>query len=244
MNPKTCIIVLSHNGLDVTKKFLNDLYANTQNFVLIMIDNGSSDGTPIYLSEFSTKHDNVIFVANDENLGVIGGRNQGYEMYKNLPDAPDYFMFLDNDQYVQSGWLEHHHEVLEAGDFDIVGVEAWLIDHRCVPVMQCKKPSDAFSYVGCGGMLIKREVTDKIGMFDSGFNPCYFEDPDFCYRAREAGFKIGWNYKPRLIHLAHQTLGVNPRKREYFLKSHAYFKSKWHKKSMKPILQARLPVLA
>lgn len=243
MHPQIAIIVLSYNGLNVTKKFLNDLYNNTENFSIIMIDNGSTDGTKEYLLDFAKNHHNMLLTLNENNAGVINGRNQGYAIYKTMNNKPDLFMFLDNDQYVQKGWLEQHYDVMEHGAFDIVGVEAWLLNSVCFPVRQCKRPSDSFSYVGCGGMLIKSGVPEKIGMFDSSFNPCYFEDPDFCYRCRNEGFKIGWNYKPKLVHLAHQTLGLNRQRMENFKKSHAYFCSKWQKKNIKPIIQGVLPVL-
>ena len=180
-HPRTAIIVLSYNGLDITKKFLKDLYANTENFLLIIIDNGSTDGSADYLGSFAAKRDNVVFEASDTNLGVINGRNHGFQMYLGLEDKPEYVCFLDNDQFVQKGWLEHHHAVLEQSGCDIVGVEAWLLDKNLKPVEQCKRFGGPWSYIGCGGMLMKAAIPEKIGLFDQQFNPCYFEDPDFCY---------------------------------------------------------------
>lgn len=122
MHPQIAIIVLSYNGLNVTKKFLNDLYNNTENFSIIMIDNGSTDGTKEYLLDFAKNHHNMLLTLNENNAGVINGRNQGYAIYKTMNNKPDLFMFLDNDQYVQKGWLEQHYDVMEHGAFDIVGV--------------------------------------------------------------------------------------------------------------------------
>ena len=75
------------------------------------------------------------------------------------------------------------------------------------PVKKVEDIRDYFTYVGCGGMLMKRRVPEKIGIFDTRFNPAYFEDPDFSFRAHQAGFKIGWNIAAKLVHLPHQTLG-------------------------------------
>jgi len=79
-----------------------------------------------------------------------------------------------------------------------VGCEAWqmlppgrqsgkfftgteVIDRSYYPFRKCIKPDETFTYIGCGGTLIKRSVYDKIGLFDEQFSPAYFEDPDFCY---------------------------------------------------------------
>lgn len=241
---RTCIIVLSYNALEITRKFLNDLYQSTDNFMLIMIDNGSLDDTPRYLKDFASSHSNMILITNETNLGIIGGRNQGYQAYLSLDGKPDYLIFLDNDQFVQKGWLEHHYEVMQQSNADIIGVEAWLLSGSLFPLRQCKTTAEVFSYVGCGGMLINKIVPETLKrMFDEGYNPCYFEDPDFCNAARVAGFCIAWNSKAKLIHLPHSTLGNNPDRMRYFKKSHDYFRSKWHRTSLRPLLQPDVPAL-
>lgn len=241
--PKTAIVVLSYNGLETTKKFLNDLYANTSDFLLIMVDNGSTDGSAKYIGKFAAKKDNMVFVANDTNLGVINGRNYGFQLFLGLENKPEYICFLDNDQFVQKGWLDHHHTVLEQSECDIVGVEAWLLDKKLWPVEQCKRFGGPWSYIGCGGMLMKSAIPEKIGLFDPQFNPCYFEDPDFCFRALESGYKLAWNYKPKLIHMAHQTLGKNPNRIANLKSSYAKFFAKWNGKRFREMRQFPIPIL-
>ena len=57
---KTDIIVLAYNSIDITKKFLQFLYKNTKDeiFNLVIIDNGSDDGTKEYLLEFEKNRSN------------------------------------------------------------------------------------------------------------------------------------------------------------------------------------------
>ena len=226
------LVVLSHNGLEVTKHFLDLLYQNTKmdDWHLIMIDNGSTDGTPDYLKKEANLHKNMSLFLVDQNTGVIGGRNLGYEIVaKTLPrDLKKYIMFLDNDQYVQPGWLSDHIDFLNRG-YDMVGVEAWQLNGRFIPVRHISHIKEHFSYVGCGGMIIKREVTDKIGMFDERFNPSYFEDPDYNFQAYKEGFKIGWNYKAKIIHMPHQTLGKLGQKEKHqrFVSSLMKMRDKW-----------------
>lgn len=234
---QTAIVVLNYNGLEVSKKFLNHLYSHTKDFLLILIDNGSNDSSVEYFGDFASKNSNVIFISNDTNLGVIGGRNQGYEIYSKLENNPKFICFLDNDQFVNAGWLEHHYEVLSQSNADLVGVEAWLMNSNLRPVKQCKHINDPWTYVGCGGMLMKSIVPETIGMFDPQFNPCYFEDPDFCFRASDAGFIIAWNSKAKLVHMPHQTLGKNSKRMIHFENSHLKLVQKWRSKRRRPTRQ-------
>jgi len=102
-NNQTEIIVLSLNNVQITIKFLKLLYSSPEDFDLIMIDNGSSDQTPDILRQFADQYDNMTLVLNDENTGVIGGRNQGYEISESMTAKSKYMMFLDNDQFIEPG---------------------------------------------------------------------------------------------------------------------------------------------
>lgn len=226
------IVVLSHNGWSVSEKFLNAIYDNTEldSFVLKFIDNGSSDETPRNLEKYAETVPNMSVVKNKYNRGVIGGRNQGFDWYiKDGSNQHDYLMFLDNDQFVKEGWLEQHISVLKMG-YNLVGVEAWQLNRSSIPVQKNTNKAQWFSYVGCGGMVMEKEVPKQLGGFDDRFNPSYFEDPDYCYRALDTGFKIGWNYKAKIIHVPHQTLGKAKDKQLRFTRSLAKFQQKWNKK--------------
>jgi GT2 family glycosyltransferase len=137
-------------------------------------------------------------------------------------------MFLDNDQFVAKGWLEQYLSILNNG-YDVVGIEAWQLTNALLPLKKIGKTDTYFSYVGCGGMLVKKEVIDKVGLFDERFNPAYFEDPDFNFRIYDAKFKIGFDSAAKIVHMSHQTLGkLNPVvKRQQFIKSYMEFKKKW-----------------
>jgi len=242
---KLDIIVLAHNELKTTKEFLDLLYQNTDQeiFRLIFIDNGSSDGTVDYIKDFSDGLHNVILVASETNLGVIDGRNVGYYFSTcTSVKKSDYLVYLDNDQYVGDGWLDQHMAVLDSG-YDLVGLEAWQMNKMFMPVEKIETLDREFSYVGCGGMLIRRDVTKKIGMFDTRFNPSYFEDPDFVFRAFDHGFKIGWNFKSRIVHMPHQTLGklTEQEKITRFTKSWNEFRKKWGNHPLPKLKQVDLP---
>lgn len=191
MTPRVDIICLVHNSLPVTRGFVKSLFANTSNFRLIFVDNGSTDDTPEFLKEGEDQGRWKV-ISPGENLGVIGGRNLGVQHVE-----ADFFMNIDNDQYPGPRWLEGLFALINKG-YDVAGPEAWELtppkasgalvmngqvvsDRSYFPYKHCEHPGDTFTYIGCGGSLIKTSVYKKIGLFDERFNPAYFEDPDFCY---------------------------------------------------------------
>lgn len=69
-------------------------------------------------------------------------------------------------------------------------------------------------------MYIKREVIDSIGYFDENFGMGYREEVDYCFRAREAGYKVVSCPGAEYIHLVNQThskVGITNDKYEYFI---------------------------
>lgn len=227
------IVVLSYNGLSVNNKFLENIYKNTniEDFNLYWVDNNSTDGTKDLLTNKNKEANNLTVIFSPKNLGVIEGRNTGCNYVLNQDNKAKYLLYIDNDQIPQKGWLESHMNCLKSNNLDIIGVEAWIMNMFYIPVERIKNKGNVFNYVGCGGMLIKKDVIKKIGMFDPIFSPAYFEDPDFCWRAYKDGYKIGWNPEgsQKIIHLAHQTLGklTNKEKSDTFIKSLTNFKNKW-----------------
>jgi GT2 family glycosyltransferase len=236
MLPKVDICVLVHNQLNITKGFIDNLFQFTKSdFNLIFLDNGSTDGT----NDFLKKSDKWKLITSKTNLGVINGRN---ELFNHV--TSDFFINLDNDQYVCKGWLNKLFNTYEQG-YDIVGCEAWLlsspvhkknivfngksVEGSYFPIKKCNHVSEEFSYIGCGGMLIRTDIPKKIGLFDSIFNPAYFEDPDFSYNCIKNGYKLGWCYDCPINHLAHQTFNNQNlfNKNSQFYISWNKFKNKW-----------------
>ncbi len=98
MPVKTSIIILTYNELELTKKCLAsiDQYTDKEEIELIIVDNGSSDGTREYISNLP----DVKVILNEKNLGFAKGCNQGIEAA-----AGDNLLFLNNDTMVTKNWL-------------------------------------------------------------------------------------------------------------------------------------------
>lgn len=246
------LIILSYNGLEVNKDFIKYYKLNTskewqEKIRLIWVDNNSIDGTYDFISSQMREIPNFCLERNNENLGVIGGRNSGYDFCKEIwytdKEKSKYIMILDNDQFVQPDWIEQHLSVLEEGNYDLIGIEAWEMSQRLAPIKKLTKKDigQPFQYIGCGGSLMKSEVPEICGgLYDTQFNPAYFEDPDLCFRANEKGLKIGWNPYAKIIHLEHSTLGVNKKRQEIFINSYKKFQNKWLNKNIPVFKQKQL----
>jgi glycosyltransferase involved in cell wall biosynthesis/polysaccharide pyruvyl transferase WcaK-like protein/MoaA/NifB/PqqE/SkfB family radical SAM enzyme len=104
-SPLTSIIMLTCNQLQYTKKCIESILQNTQKpYELIIVDNGSTDGTVEYLeSEVPKNHPDlrIKIIKNKENKGFAGGNNQGMAVA-----SGDYILLLNNDVVVTTGWLE------------------------------------------------------------------------------------------------------------------------------------------
>jgi len=236
---KISIITLTYNKLEkATKPFINYLFRGYNNFELIIIDNGSTDGTVEFLKELERKYDNVKVVYNSENLGFSKGCNKGIKLA-----TGDIIGLLNNDILFSSDWIKYVIEVLEkeanAGFVSLSSIESFCNSKRKFdkiikklpdrPLYElCLKPS--FSCV-----FTKKYIFDKIGLFDENFTPAYFEDDDIAWRAIFAGFK---NFKLSNVyfyHLGSVTGKSLPNLHEIFLKNKQYFFEKY---ADKPYVEA------
>lgn len=222
------IIILTYNCLDEIKQCLDSIYKHTkQDFNLFIVENDSQDGTREYIKKIAKEKNNIHLSLQEKNLGIIKGRNAGFDLFKTISKKNDYIMFLDADQYVKKNWLDSYLEIMK--EFDIIGVEAWLMrESDFYPYKRVIKKEETYSYVGAGGMMMKSSLFEKLGGFDEDFEMAYFEDPSLCFLAREKGYEIGWNYNPVIIH-NHSGPLMSSKNRKYFMKNWKTFQKKWKK---------------
>ncbi|NQT22324.1 MAG: glycosyltransferase family 2 protein, partial [Candidatus Omnitrophica bacterium] len=99
--PRTSIVILNWNQKDDTAKCLKSLEKLLyKNYGIIVVDNGSKDGSPDFLkNNFS----NITLIKNEENLGFAEGSNIGIRHA--LSVGTDYVLLLNNDLVVQEDFL-------------------------------------------------------------------------------------------------------------------------------------------
>ncbi len=199
---KVSIIILHFGDLLVTRNCVDSLYSQeTYAFSLIVVNNMP---LPITQSDFPKK--NIEIINNKKNLGFSGGVNVGIRHA--LSQKADAIMLLNNDTILEKPILKKLVETLFKNQtvgivapalefkkhgktfYDIGGsVNAFgKTSHREV-LSTTPYSTNSVTYVSGCCMLIKPEVFEKIGSFDDNFF-LYYEDVDFCLRAKKAGFGI------------------------------------------------------
>lgn len=196
---RTSIIIVTFNQLAYTRLCVDSLRLRTdEEFELIFVDNGSTDGTVEYLRSIP----NAIVIVNDTNRGFPTAANQGLRKAtgRNI-------LLLNNDTIVTTGWLRRLLTILHSSPkIGMVGpVSNEVSGEQQIDVSYGNIAElDGFAWdwgrdhghelletdrlVGfC--LLIRREVFERIGGFDEQFGIGCFEDDDLCRRAIGAGFQ-------------------------------------------------------
>jgi GT2 family glycosyltransferase len=174
----------------------------------------------------------------DRNVGFAGGNNAALRPLLAAARPPDYVLLLNPDTVVRPGavgalvaFLERHPRVGIAGSrleypdgapqrsafrFPTVwsefegevrlGLVSRLLHRRMVapPVEDRPHPTD---WLAGASMLVRRAVFDAIGVMDEKYF-LYFEETDFCLRARRAGWRCWYVPSSRVVHLVGQSSGV------------------------------------
>jgi GT2 family glycosyltransferase len=210
------IIIPCWNQLEYTKKCIESIQKNTNNYNLILIDNGSTDGTAEY---FKTLDATVI--TNKENLGFVKAVNQGFKASKN--DV----VILNNDTEVPEGWLDKMKEVL-TGDVGAVGpLSTAPMQEQYYKEFRTKWKG---LYLTFFCTLIKREVIDKVGYLDENFEIGLGDDQDYCNRMALAGYRTRLRTDVIVKHHHRVSIKEIPNIEEISRKNHEYLKNKWEQK--------------
>lgn len=221
---KLSIITLTYNKLDYTKNFIESLYKYTKDFELIIVDNGSTDGTVEYIKS----KPEIKLISNSENKGFSAGNNQGIAIAQG-----EYIGFLNNDILLYPNWFEACEKVFEneqAGfvsprhinpHYDNTNEKKYI---KYFQGFNYSKPYEkSFDECVFSCVITKRELLDKIGVFDEAFFPAFFEDNDLKYRAVEAGYGIYVTNEAGFFHFGSVTSVKHSHNME---KNRAYYYSK------------------
>jgi GT2 family glycosyltransferase len=225
--------VVNWNRRDLLKACLQSLTRQQMNqpFEVVVVDNGSDDGSPeMVLSEWGNNPlVPVVLLRNRENRGFCAANNQGFA----ASDA-EFVALLNNDAEAESGWLaalasafEGRPDVGMAASKILVHEDPRRIDkvgHLIYPDGQNRgrgtgeldegqydRVEEVLWPDGCAAMY-RRSMLDQIGGFDEDFF-AYGDDAELGLRARIAGWKC--LYLPRAVvrHRRGATLGLRSSRR-------------------------------
>ena len=259
--PKVSIIILNWNGLEDTIECLESLKRITYpNYEVIVVDNGSRGNDAQVLQE--RFGDYIHLIQNDKNYGFAGGANIGIrralnnshpdyflllnndtvadpefltEMIKVAEAEPAigvagagiyYYNHPDEIQHFIRGKID----LWRGQAIPLLSIVAEKIKKRESAKEQCDQVEEVAQVTGCC-FLIKEQVLRSIGLLDEGYF-CYWEETDYCLRAKRAGYKIVYIPKAKVWHKGGQSgkkiRGLSryytTRNRFKFMKKHA---TKW-----------------
>lgn len=223
------IICLHHNKAAYSKLLLDSLLACEGGpYEYLMVDNGSADATPEHLAAFKERavaagHTCRVLTFPD-NIGAIAGRNEAM-----VVATGDHFAFLDNDLVMRDrDWAPRLLDVLASDpgigivspklvfpwaphDIEFAGcdvTEGGRIIYRgrgeAIDAPEYSRRRDCPCLISAC-IVFPRTVYDTIGGLDMVFHPVQFEDLDFCYRARQAGWRCVYEPSVEVYHWEHTT---------------------------------------
>ena len=202
-DPEASIVVVSYGTLTVTRLCLETVLAHTEppSLELIVVDNGSTDGSLEYLLELAGRDSRVRLVANSKNVGFPAACNQGLALAHG-----GLLVLLNNDTMVPPGWLARLAAHLDDPGTGLVGpvtnrigneaevetaYETWggFLDEA---LARGSSRSGAFEIptltMFC--LALRREVFERLGPLDTRFGAGTLEDDDYSARARDAGYRL------------------------------------------------------
>lgn len=209
------IIIPVFNKLKFTQKCLESLNALIYSpelteieFQVIVVDDGSKDGTAEWIKENYPKihllfGDGNLWWSGGVNLGVdyaLNSLNADYVLWWNndIEPSPDYFINAqklivsnNNDTLIGSKIFTLDKKIIwgMGGKFDPINGHRYMYGGLQADTENFRKPLEVDWFPGMG-TFIHRKVYEKIGMLDEEEFPQYHGDSDFTYRARKAGFRL------------------------------------------------------
>lgn len=212
--PSISIIIANWNGRHWLETCLPALAAQTYPaFEIIIVDNGSTDGSTEWLREY---HPHVRLIANTENRGFAPANNQGFRA---ADPRSEYLVALNNDTRPEATWLAELVGGVNAPDIGMVASQVilWQEANRLdaagisvnvggmawnrgwqQPIPDTTEPEEVFGPNGAAA-LYRRSMLDEIGLFDEDYF-AYYEDVDLAWRARRAGWRCLYVPTARVLH--------------------------------------------
>lgn len=245
--PVVSIVIPTYNKVHLTISCLQsvaDYTDDTTPYEVIIVDNGSSDGTRELLAQLGG---DVQCILNDHNMGFGPACNTGA-----AASNSDAVLFLNNDTNVTPGWLTGMLRTLQddpaigalqprllypdgrlnsAGDL-VFRDQCWNYGKgHPQPYAPQFSSRRAVDYASGACLLVQKRAFDEIGGFDDRYAPAYYEDTDLSFSLRAAGYKTIYEPTVNIVHLEGGTAGTeltSAFKRKQMETNRQKFWTKWH----------------
>jgi hypothetical protein len=217
VSDKTFIVIPNFNGRNCIKECLVSVEKNgpREQVEVVVVDDGSTDGSVLMIE---TEFPWAKLVLNKDNLGFAESSNKGI-VYA-LKHGAEYVLLLNNDvEMVKNQTISKMIRIFESDNkIGILGCKllfpngtinyaGGFANIKCVGHYGYEEPDKgqyekvrSVDYVMGAALMIRSKVIRKIGLLDEGFSPLYFEETDWCMRARFGGYKVMYTPNPSMIH--------------------------------------------
>jgi GT2 family glycosyltransferase len=239
-DPSASIVMLTWNAVEWSRRAIDSIVRHTEPpYELIVVDNGSTDGTRRFLAEELA---GATIVLNRSNLGFGVAANIGA-----MRAHSRVVVFVNSDVLVHRGWLEPLRVRVDgAGDIAVAGSRIVNLDGRLDHAggllddegcgwhygagddpesIEYSFPRDV-DYVTGACMAANLRTFHSVGGFDPFFETAYFEDTDLCLRLKRAGWRIV--YEPRsVVSHAGGASGSDEFRLQLLARNHPRFRYRW-----------------
>jgi len=223
---KTAVVILNWNGRAMLERFMPSVVANSAADVIVA-DNGSTDGSVEFMREH---YPEVRLVLMDKNYGFAEGYNKALAAIGEY----DYYVLLNSDVECTPHWVEPVVEAMEK-EKDIAVMQPKLLMYDCKDTFEYAGGAggfiDGYGYPFCRGrlfstlekdngqyddqcdifwatgaaMFVRASVWKQVGGLDGDFF-AHMEEIDFCWRVKNAGWRVAYCPKSTLYHVGGGTL--------------------------------------
>jgi GT2 family glycosyltransferase len=231
--PCAAVLIPVFNGEHLLDGCLDALMANSPaGLAVLVVDDGSTDASvAVATGRAATSGGRIRVLPLGRNRGFAGAVNRGVAALLDAEDAPDVVVLVNQDCTVAPGWFEPL--VAAVADPSVAVAGARLIDSDGVTLQHAGARIEAnglTSHFGrgsrdplahreardadyvCGALLAMRaSIWRRFGPFDEGYAPAYYEEVDFCVRARRAGLRAVYVPSSEAVHAEASTSGAGSR---------------------------------
>lgn len=234
--PSVGVVILNYNGKSLLEKFLPSVLSTTYpNTTIYIADNASTDGSRSWLA---ATYPNIKCITLSQNLGFAGGYNLALKYVET-----DYFVLLNSDVEVESGWIEPVVELMESNpkigvcqpkllsyaekdSFEYAGAAGGWIDVFGYPFAKGRvfdtvekdrgqfEENEAIFWASGAALFIKRKIWEEVGGFD-GYLFAHQEEIDLCWRTQLAGYLVYYCKDSKVYHVGGGTLQKSNPKKTY-----------------------------
>jgi N-acetylglucosaminyl-diphospho-decaprenol L-rhamnosyltransferase len=243
---RTGVVIVTYNSAGSIERCLQSCGDSCRDLPVVVVDNASRDPTCELVRKHLRKQPGVTLIANARNFGFAGAVNQGVsaldtELILLLNPDAELTTPIDDLEAAcfepgtaiaagqlteasgrpQRGFTLRRFPAAPTLVFEVLGINrlfpanALNRSYRCMD-FDLSRPAEAEQPPGAF-LMFRREVWQRLGGFDTQFYPLWFEDVDFCKRARDLGLKI--RYVPQVVALhqgGHSIASLNWECREVY----------------------------